>query len=429
MGLCDAASLKSSRLVIVMGLISLMSLMMCSSVVHALDNGLARTPPMGWLAWERFRCNLDCKDDPNNCISQQLFTSMADRLVADGYADAGYVFVNIDDCWMAPERDAQGRIQADPDRFPNGIAALAQYMHDRKLKLGLYADFGLQTCAGYPGTEGHIDIDMDTFASWEIDMLKVDGCHANVSDMATGYPNISIALNATGRPIVYSCSWPFYLFANGLTPDYNVIARYCNLWRLYYDVQDSWDSVLNIIDYWGSNSDTLQPHARPGQWNDMDMLIIGNSLTPGQSRAQFAIWSVLASPLLMSNDLRNISQDAKLILLNKEVIAVDQDPLGMQGRRYVKQGDSEVWARELVDGQMAVVLFNRAQQPAVISFSYNDIGFPSSCASVRDLFQHMDMGSVCKGYSAIVAANDVVMLTLTPGSTPIEIASLSAWLF
>ncbi|XP_046860620.1 alpha-N-acetylgalactosaminidase-like isoform X2 [Xenia sp. Carnegie-2017] len=302
--------------------------------IECLDNGLSLTPPMGWMAWERFRCNTDCKNFPDTCISEKLFMNMADRMAEDGFRDAGYEFISIDDCWMEKTRDSKGRLQADKERFPSGIKALADYIHSKKLKLGIYADYGTHTCAGYPGSIDNMVLDAQTFANWTVDYLKFDGCYSDPKTMSSGYPKMTKALNATKRPIVFSCSWPAYWNPK---PDYMVVAKYCNLWRNYNDIQDSWDSVVDIIDYYAANQEELIKAAGPGHWNDPDELIIGDfSLSFEQSKSQFAIWSIMASPLIMSNDLRSLTPRFRDILLNKEVIAVNQDKLGVQGKRVFK---------------------------------------------------------------------------------------------
>ncbi|KAG9342760.1 hypothetical protein JZ751_015624 [Albula glossodonta] len=312
-----------------------------SPATLALDNGLMRTPPMGWLAWERFRCDIDCKNDPSNCISERLFRDMADRLAEDGWRELGYVYVNIDDCWSSMERDKEGRLQPDPDRFPGGIPRLAQYIHNRGLKLGIYGDLGTHTCGGYPGTTlDKVAVDAQTFADWGVDMLKLDGCYSNVTEQAKGYPLMSKALNATQRPIAYSCSWPAY--QGGLPPDvnYTQLREICNLWRNYDDIQDSWDSVLSIVDWFSDNQDVLQAAAGPGRWNDPDMM---------------ALWAIMAAPLFMSNDLRTLSSEARAILQNKVLIGINQDPLGVQGVRLLKEKSRiEVFWRPLVDSASAL---------------------------------------------------------------------------
>ncbi|KAM9124909.1 alpha-N-acetylgalactosaminidase-like isoform 2-T2 [Pangshura tecta] len=285
---------------------------------------------------------------------------MADKMAEDGWKELGYEYVNLDDCWSAKERDSQGRLQPDPDRFPSGIKALADYIHSKGLKFGIYSDMGNYTCMGYPGTTlDTIDTDAKTFAEWEVDMLKLDGCYSNSSVKAIGYPKMSIALNKTGRPIAYSCSWPAY--EGGLPPkvNYTVLGEICNLWRNFGDIQDSWQSVLNIIEWYGNNQDKLQPAAGPGGWNDPDMLIIGNfGLSYEQSKVQMALWAILAAPLFMSTDLRTVSKNAKYILQNKLLIYINQDSLGIQGQRIMQWHHFEVWKRILFNGQFAIAVIN-----------------------------------------------------------------------
>ncbi|KAK7503870.1 hypothetical protein BaRGS_00004993 [Batillaria attramentaria] len=238
---------------------------------HALDNGLARTPPMGWLSWQRYRCNLDCKNQPTECVSENLYMAMADRMASDGYRDAGYVYINIDDCWPAKERDANGSLVADPDRFPSGMKALADYVHAKGLKLGIYSDMGYKTCGGYPGSKFYIEQDAQTFAAWGIDSLKLDGCNSAIDDFPIGYPIMGAELNKTGRPILYSCSWPAYFTGQKLIPQYKDIAKNCNLWRNYIDIDDSFDTVTKIIQWFAQDQGNFTGVAGPGNWNDPDM--------------------------------------------------------------------------------------------------------------------------------------------------------------
>lgn len=373
-----------------MHLLVLVFVSVLSGTTFALDNGLMRSPPMGWLAWERFRCDIDCDDDPKNCISENLFMDMADRLSEDGWRELGYVYVNIDDCWSSKKRDNQGRLQADPKRFPGGIRKLAQYMHNRDLKLGIYGDMGTYTCGGYPGTTlDNINIDAQTFADWEVDMLKFDGCYSNASVQEQGYPLMSKALNATGRPIAYSCSWPAY--QGGLPPkvNYTQLGQICNLWRNYGDIQDSWSSVLSIADWFFENQDVLIPAGGPGRWNDPDMLIIGDfGLSMDQSRSQMALWAIMAAPLFMSNDLRTINSGARSILQNKMVISINQDPLGIQGRRIVKEKSGiEVFWRPLSDNASALVFFSRrTDMPYRYQTSLSKLSYTAGSYKVFDVF-------------------------------------------
>ncbi|XP_011809926.1 PREDICTED: alpha-galactosidase A [Colobus angolensis palliatus] len=329
---------------------------------RALDNGLARTPTMGWLHWERFMCNLDCQEEPDSCISEKLFMEMAEFMVSDGWKDAGYEYLCIDDCWMAPQRDLEGRLQADPQRFPHGIRQLANYVHSKGLKLGIYADVGNKTCAGFPGSFGYYDIDAQTFADWGVDLLKFDGCYCDsLEKLADGYKHMSLALNRTGRSIVYSCEWPLYMWPFQ-KPNYTEIRQYCNHWRNFADIDDSWKSIKSILDWTSFNQERIVDVAGPGGWNDPDMLVIGNfGLSWNQQVTQMALWAIMAAPLFMSNDLRHISPQAKALLQDKDVIAINQDPLGKQGYQ-LRQGDNfEVWERPLSDLAWAVAMINRQE--------------------------------------------------------------------
>ncbi|XP_050428118.1 alpha-N-acetylgalactosaminidase-like [Adelges cooleyi] len=316
--------------------------------IRGLNNGLALTPPMGWLAWQRYRCITDCETYPDECVSEQLFMKAADLLVSEGYAAAGYNYVIVDDCWLAKTRSADGKLQADEKRFPNGIKALSDYVHSKGLKFGLYEDWGNKTCAGYPGVLGHEETDAKTFAEWEVDYVKLDGCYSNVRLMDKGYPEFGKHLNNTGRPMVYSCSWPAYQEEKGMLINYASMAKHCNLWRNYDDIDDSWDSMIKIADYFALKQEFWAKFAGPGHWNDPDMLLIGNfGLSYEQSKTQMAIWAILAAPLLMSNKLSDVRPEFKAILQNKEVIKVNQDRLGIQGTRVFKDKGIDIWTRPI----------------------------------------------------------------------------------
>ncbi|GCC34561.1 hypothetical protein chiPu_0013036 [Chiloscyllium punctatum] len=295
--------------------------------ISSLDNGLAPTPTMGWLHWERFLCNVDCEEDPHNCISEQLYMQMADIMAAEGWKDVGYSYVCIDDCWLASTRDANHRLQPDPKRFPSGMKKLADYVHSKGLKLGIYQDVGTYTCAGYPGSYGYYELDAQTFADWGVDLLKFDGCN---------FINLDIMIED--------------------------IKKYCNHWRNYGDIDDSWGSVKTIIDWTANHQSLIAPVAGPGGWNDPDMLVIGNfGLSRDQQMTQMALWAIMAAPLLMSNDLRNIDADSKALLQNRYVIAINQDPLGVQGQRVSKLRNFELWSRPLAGGGFAYAVVNRAE--------------------------------------------------------------------
>ncbi|KAG1698135.1 Alpha-N-acetylgalactosaminidase [Nymphon striatum] len=400
-----------------MKLVSLIISLCTISYVRSLDNGLARTPPMGWIAWERFRCITDCKTFPEKCISEDLFLKMAELVVSEGFLEVGYEYVNIDDCYLSKQRNAQGKLVADPKRFPSGLPHLADQIHSLGLKFGVYEDYGNLTCAGYPGT----------FKEWKADMLKLDGCNVNVRMMDIGYPEMGAYLNKTGRPMLYSCSWPDYERGAGMKPNFTAIAEHCNIWRLYDDIQDSWDSVLGIINYFGDHQDILIAAAGPGHWNDPDMIIVGNyGLSYDQSKAQMAIWSILAAPLLMSNDLRQLKPEFKEILQNRYIIAVDQDPLGIQGRRIYKKNNIQIWRRPITPTKkgkfsfaLAVLNTGTGGISQRISLNFGILGLTSTCGyHVQDLYTNQDHGVVKPSDSIYVDVNPtgVVMLKAEVGN-------------
>ncbi|OWA51840.1 Alpha-N-acetylgalactosaminidase [Hypsibius exemplaris] len=374
---------------------------------EALDNGLVLTPPMGWLSWERFRCNTDCKNDPENCISERLFMEMAERMAKGGFKEAGYEYIISDDCWLNKSRDADGFLIPDPERFPNGIKFLSDYVHSLGLKFGIYEDIGTFTCGGFPGIAGHEKQDMQTFADWGVDYIKIDGCYKDPNTFPQVYPDVGRYINETGRPMVYSCEWPLYVNSNVTIPWVN-ISNTCNLWRGYGDVQDDYNSLVDIAEWYAENQDVLIPIAGPGRWNDPDMLIIGDfELSFDQQKTQMALWSVLAAPLLMSNDLRHLEPQFRRILLNRNVIAVSQDKLGIQGRRIVdslKGNGVEVWVRPItptaqtVDATVfsfAVLLWSRRDDgvPFAVSNPISAYGLTSKTGYfLRNLYTNQDYG-------------------------------------
>ncbi|XP_060805700.1 alpha-N-acetylgalactosaminidase isoform X2 [Amyelois transitella] len=366
------------------------------SSATALDNGLALTPPMGWLSWERFRCITDCKKYPNECISENLIKRTADLMVSEGYLAAGYNYLGIDDCWLEKNRGDDGRMVPDRERFPSGMKALADYIHSKGLKFGMYEDYGNMTCAGYPGVLGNEELDIATFVEWEIDYLKLDGCYIKPEAMDEGYPNFGKLLNKTGRPILYSCSWPAYQEPENILPNYTAIAEHCNLWRNWDDIEDSWASAAGVMDWFGDNQHRLAQFAGPGHWNDPDMLLIGNfGLTIDQARVQMAVWSILAAPLLMSTDLATIRPEFKEILLNKDIIAIDQDKMGKQGLRVWKKKDSgarknlEIWKRELFDGSYAMAFVSQRDDgiPYAANFTFDEMSLPKNTYYITNLYK------------------------------------------
>ncbi len=358
------------------------------------SNGLAKTPPMGWNSWNKFQSKVDDK----------VVREIADAMVKNGMRDAGYIYVNIDDTWEAG-RDAQGNIQTN-ERFPD-MKALADYVHRKGLKLGIYSSPGPKTCAGYEGSFQHEDQDAKTWAAWGIDYLKYDWCSAGrvykPVSMKPAYGLMGRALQATGRPIVYS------LCQYGLLDvgEWGAQAG-GNLWRTTGDIRDNWKSMSDI-------GFDMQPgrekFAGPGHWNDPDMLEVGNGgMTDTEYRTHMSLWSLLAAPLLAGNDLRDVQPDILEILTNKEVIAVDQDALGQQGFRVAKDGDLEVWSKKLTGG-LAVGFFNRGSSSAQVTARWSDLGLSGS-HRIRDLWAHADRGSVADQYSAEVPSHGVVLLKI-----------------
>ena len=372
---------------------------------RALDNGVARTPPMGWNSWNKFAC----KD-----VNEAVVRAQADAMVSSGMKAAGYEFVVIDDCWQVG-RDAAGNILADPQKYPSGIKALADYVHSKGLKFGIYTDAGTKTCAKRPGSLGHEYQDARQYANWGVDYLKEDWCNTLPGQNSeASYTLMRDALAATGRPIVFSiCEW-------GSTKPWLWAGPIGNMWRATGDIQDCWDckkkwggnGVLQILD----QMDPIYSYAGPGHWNDADMLEVGNGgMTTAEYRAHFSMWALFSAPLIAGNDMAHMTPEISEILLNKDVIAVDQDPMGIQGHRVHKDGDLEVWSKRLADGGRAVVLLNRGSKSATIAADWRDIGYPATLpAGVRDLWAHKDLARQSGSFSAEVPANAAVMVRITP---------------
>jgi alpha-galactosidase len=363
---------------------------------------LAATPPMGWNSWNKFGCN----------VSEDMIREMADAMVKSGMKDAGYQYIVIDDCWQV-SRDSNGNIVPDPKRFSSGIKALADYVHSKGLKFGIYSDAGTKTCAGRPGARGYEFQDARQYAAWGVDYLKFDWCSTTTQDGPSSYALMRQALDASGRPIVFSiCEW-------GTNKPWLWAKDIGNLWRTTGDISDVWASTkkdeLGVVDILDKQVG-LESFAGPGHWNDPDMLEVGNGgMTVPEYRAHFSLWSLLASPLMAGNDLRDMKPEIQQILTNKEVIAVNQDPLGKQGRRVHKDGDLEVWAKQMEDGGRAVVLLNRGSLEKEIGVSWQQIGYPAHLsAAVRDLWQGKDLGSFQQKFSASVPSHTVVMVRVNP---------------
>uniref|UniRef100_A0A146L3L6 Alpha-galactosidase n=2 Tax=Lygus hesperus TaxID=30085 RepID=A0A146L3L6_LYGHE len=405
----------------------LISVSVLPSLVSALDNGVALTPPMGFMTWQRFRCITDCATYPDECISEHLIRRTADRMVEDGFLEAGYEYVIIDDCWLEKKRD-NGSLVPDRERFPEGMKPLVEYVHSKGLKFGIYEDYGDSTCGGYPGLYGHVERDIKMFAEWGIDYIKVDGCYYDGDDFSKGYHQLGDILNKTGRPIVYSCSYPAYEEGNSIPTDYAYLAEICNLWRNYGDIQDSWSSMTDIVDWYAQKQEFISKFAGPGHWNDPDQLLIGNfGLSYTQSKVQMALWAILAAPLLMSTDLATIKPEFRDILLNKRIIQVNQDPLGIQGLRVYQTEDVQsiqVWTKKVmpvnVDHHSYAIAFCSRKDdgtPFLFSTTLKRIGlkFPSGY-TIQDLYTGEDWLGVYRPNATISVRIDplgVVFLKAT----------------
>lgn len=334
---------------------------------------LSLTPQMGWSSWNNFQGN----------INEDIIKSIADAMVASGLKDAGYTYINIDDCWHG-KRDADGFIQADPKHFPHGIKALADYVHSRGLKLGIYSDAGSETCAGRPGSLGHEYQDALQYARWGIDYLKYDWCNTTNINAQGAYQLMRDAIQAAGRPLFFSiCEWGDnhpWRWAKGIGDS----------WRIGLDIWCSFDSThvfptyiqCSIIDCINRN-DSLRSYAGPGHWNDPDMLEVGNGLSVNQDRAHFTMWCMMASPLILGNDVRNMSDETKAILTNRDLIAIDQDKLGVQGLRFLIREGLEYWFKPLSNGDWAMTIFNPTRQSLSCSLNWQDFNLTDEEVSKR----------------------------------------------
>ena len=359
------------------------------------SNGLAKTPPMGWNSWNRFRTQ----------ISDKTVREIADAMVSSGMKAAGYEYVNIDDGWQW-KRDGEGNIVPNPN-FPD-MKALAYYVHSKGLKLGIYSSPGPRTCGGYEGSYGHDEQDAKTYAQWGIDYLKYDWCSASRiwkdEDMPAAYQKMGEAIRAAGRPIVYSlCQYGRFK-----VQEWGPIVS-GNLWRTTGDIRDAWESMANI----GFSQSDLSASASPGHWNDPDMLEIGNGrMSATEYSTHFSLWAMLSAPLIAGNDIRSMTPEIRDILMNREVIAIDQDKLGKAARRVSKDGDTEIWVRPLSGDAYAVGLFNRGTADAHIAVKWDALEIPGN-PRVRDLWSHKDLGRKPYGFDAAVAPHGVVLIRVS----------------
>lgn len=375
---------------------------------------LALTPPMGWNSWNKFACNID----------ENLIKGIADQMVESGLRDAGYIYLNLDDCWHG-ERDSLGFIQADPVKFPSGIRALADYVHSKGLKIGIYSDAGRKTCGGRPGSFGHEYQDALQYARWGIDYLKYDWCDSEDINPVGAYNLMRDALRAAGRLILFSmCEW-------GSSKPWEWAADTGHMWRTTGDIFNCFDcvdkhpgwaayGVLQILDM----QNGLRKYAGPGHWNDPDMLEVGNGQTVNEDRAHFTMWCMLAAPLILGNDIRNMTRETKDIILNKEVIALDQDSLGIQGLRFAVEDGLEFWFKPLVNDEWAFCILNRSTETKEYAIDwqkfnlYDDVArrftdFDSKVYNIRNLWTKQEEGDTKKVKNVAIPGHDVVLYRLS----------------
>jgi alpha-galactosidase len=343
---------------------------------------LAKTPPMGWNSWNKFQCD----------VRESLIMGIADAMVSSGMKDAGYEYVVIDDCWQVA-RDEDGEIVVDQERFPHGMKFLADYIHSKGLKFGIYSCAGTMTCARRPGGRGHEYQDARTYARWGVDYLKYDWCNTSTQDAPASYATMRDALFAAGRPIVFSlCEW-------GSHKPWEWAGNVGHLWRTTGDIGDSWNSMINIF----NQQKDLARYAGPGKWNDPDMLEVGNGgMTTEEYKTHFSLWCMLAAPLLAGNDLQNMTPETKSVLLNKEIIALDQDSLGRQATCYRDNVDYQIWLKALSNNEKAICLLNKSDEKKSVLVDFALLAKASSGRrrgpsmsldnyKVRDLWEHKDL--------------------------------------
>jgi len=402
-------------------LASLAALLCTAPAAAQKAEGLALTPPMGWNSWNHYGCNID----------EALIHRTADAMVSSGLRDAGYVYVTLDDCWHGA-RDADGTIQPDPQRFPSGMKALGDYLHARGLKFGLYSDAGEKTCAGRPGSQGHEFQDARQYAAWGVDYLKYDWC--NTGDGAAqrnpreAYATMSRAIAATSRPMILSiCEW-------GENEPWLWGKSYGHLWRTTGDITNCWDceehhgnwssfGILPILD----KQRPLRAHSGPGGWNDPDMMEVGNLETLAENRSHFAMWAMLAAPLIMGTDVPGMKPGIRGILANPRLIAIDQDPLGISAMRWIGTPTLEIWAKPLAGGEWAIALLNRGDEPlpARIDWAVHPLednpnnrraDFARETFTIEDSWTGAAAGSTATPLQRTVGPRDTLVFRLRPAA-------------
>jgi alpha-galactosidase len=386
---------------------------LCATHAYAQKfDDLGKTPALGWNSWNKFACK----------INEELIRETADAMVDRGMKDAGYQYINIDDCWHG-ERDTLGFIHENKKRFPSGMKALSDYVHARGLKLGIYSDAGTSTCAGYPGSVNYEYQDAVTYANWGIDYLKYDWCHTKGLSAQTAYTTMRDALRKAGRPMLFSlCEW-------GENAPWEWAKNVGHSWRTTGDIYPCFNceftyralssqSVLRILD----QQNGLREYAGPGHFNDMDMLEVGNGMSLNEDRAHFSLWAILASPLIAGNDLRTMSNETLGVLTNQEIIAINQDTLGVQALRIFSAGNLQIWIKPLTNNEWAMLFLNRGEktlahthqwQPLNDKFSKRFVDFKKTNYQWTDVWGRKT-GSTEESLNAEIAPHSVLVLRLTP---------------
>jgi len=397
-----------------------------NSSAQALENGVARTPPMGWNSWNTFGCN----------INESLIRGMADSIVSSGMSALGYKYVVVDDCWFNPNRDSSGNLQGDPSRFPSGMKALGDYLHNKGLKFGIYEVPVAKTCGqgtgGYPGmtgSQGHEAQDARQFAAWGVDYLKYDYCSGvgTINDQIATFAKMRDALKATGRPIVYSINSNSFHCCTGPQRNWGDVA---NMWRTTEDITNKWDTgntngypmgVQNILNV----TIPLAANARPGSFNDPDMMEVGRGgMTDTEQRTHFAMWAIMASPLIAGNDIRSMNSATATILKNTNLIDINQDELAMQGTQVSFDGTRRVLSKKLSNGDVAVALFNQGGSTTTISTTTAAIGKTGNSFTLRDAWTNAT-STTTGAISASVPSHGTVVYRVSsngvPSSAPVSV--------
>ena len=402
--------MRNIKSILTAAMIFLISLPMLSQKF----DGLALTPPMGWNSWNKFACE----------VNEQMIRDMADAMVASGLKDAGYEYIVIDDCWHG-QRDSLGFITANAEHFPSGIKALSDYIHSKGLKFGIYSCAGDKTCAGKPAGRGHEYQDALMYAKWGVDYLKYDWCNTDKLNAEGAYITMRDALHSAGRPIVFSlCEW-------GSNKPWLWAKEVGHLWRTTGDIYNCFDCVKNYGTWnsWGvmqilDMQDGLRKYAGPDHWNDPDMMEVGNGMSVNEDRAHFSLWCILAAPLMCGNDLRNMTIETKQILTNKEMIAINQDPLGIQGFRYSVSDSVETWLKPLKDGMWAMCYLNRSRTIKEIEVDWKTLNIKDELSGLelnttgKELFKVIDIWNpkkpleTKKPLKMTIPGHDVVCLKL-----------------